>query len=200
MPGMACARRRGGRFRIRAMKSCHIHIMGASGSGVTSLGRALADALAIPHHDTDDYFWQPTIPPYRNMREIAERLRLMREVFLPRADWVLSGSLASWGDAIIPQFDLVAFLTAPSAVRLQRLRAREARHFGADAVAPGGWRHQETEKFIEWASHYDAGDREGRSLARHQAWLAALRCPVLRLDGTRPLPELVAEARAAIDG
>jgi len=57
--------------------------MGASGSGVTSLGRALADALAIPHHDTDDYFWLPTTPPYRNMREIAERLRLMREVFLP---------------------------------------------------------------------------------------------------------------------
>ena len=174
--------------------------MGASGSGVTSLGRALADALAIPHHDTDDYFWLPTTPPYRNMREIAERLRLMREVFLPRADWVLSGSLANWGDTIIPQFDLVAFLTAPSAVRLQRLRAREARHFGADAVAPGGWRHQETEEFIEWASHYDAGDREGPGLAGHQAWLAALPCPVLRLDGTQPLPELVAEVRAAIDG
>ena len=200
MPGMACARRRGGRFRTCAMKNRCIHIMGASGSGVTSLGRALADALAIPHHDTDDYFWQPTIPPYRNMREIAERLRLMREMFLPRADWVLSGSLAGWGDPIIPQFDLVAFLTAPSAVRLQRLRAREARHFGADAVAPGGWRHHETEEFIEWASHYDVGDREGRGLARHQAWLAALPCPVLRLDGTRPLPELVAEVRAAIDG
>jgi adenylate kinase family enzyme len=68
------------------MKSCRIHIMGASGAGVTSLGRALADALAIPHHDTDDYFWQPTTPPYRNMREIPDRLRLMHEMFLPRAD------------------------------------------------------------------------------------------------------------------
>jgi len=173
--------------------------MGASGSGVTSLGRALADALAIPHHDTDDYFWQPTIPPYRNMREIAERLRLMREMFLPRADWVLSGSLAGWGDAIIPYFDMVVFLTAPSEIRLRRLRAREATHFGIDVVGAGGWRHQETEEFIEWASHYDVGDREGRGLARHQAWLAPLQCPVLRLDGTRPLPELVAEVRAAID-
>jgi shikimate kinase len=50
------------------MKSCRIHIMGASGSGVTCLGRTLADALAIPHHDTDDYFWQPTVPPYRDIR------------------------------------------------------------------------------------------------------------------------------------
>ena len=73
------------------MKSRRIHIMGASGAGVTSLGRALAEALAIPHHDTDDYFWQPTTPPYRDQRAIPERLRLMQEVFLPRADWVLSG-------------------------------------------------------------------------------------------------------------
>jgi adenylate kinase family enzyme len=180
------------------MKSCSIHIMGASGSGVTSLGRALADALAIPHHDTDDYLWQPTTPPYRQMREIPDRLRLMGEMFLPRADWVLSGGLDGWGDPIIAQFDLVVFLLTPSELRLQRLRAREARHFGADAVTPGGWRHQETEDFIEWASHYEQGDREGRNLARQQAWLAALPCPVLRLDGSRPLPELVAACFAKL--
>jgi len=182
------------------MKSCRIHIMGASGAGVTSLGRALADALAIPHHDTDDYFWQPTIPPYQNKREIAERLRLMREVFLPRADWVLSGSLEHWGDAIIPSFDLVVFLATTKELRLKRLRAREAAHFGPDAVAPGGWRHKEAEAFIEWAARYDDGDREGRSLAKHQAWLATLPCPVLRLDGSRPLSELVAEISGAIGG
>ena len=181
-----------------AMKSCRIHIVGASGSGVTSLGRALADALAIPHHDTDDYFWQPTVPPYQKKRERAERLRLMQEVFLPRAEWILSGSLEGWGDDIIPYFDLVTFLSTPREIRLQRLRAREATHFGSDAVAPGGWRHQETEDFIEWASHYEDGDREGRSLAKHKAWLATLPCPVLRLEGSRPLPELVAEVRAAL--
>ncbi len=181
------------------MKSRRIHVMGASGAGVTSLGRALADALAVPHHDTDDYFWQPTTPPYRVMRDIAERLRLMREVFLPRADWVLSGSLDGWGDPVVPHFDLVVFLTTPKELRLQRLRAREARHFGADAVAPDGWRHQETEEFIEWASRYDEGDREGRNVARHQAWLAAMSCPVLRLDGSRPLPELVAACAAELE-
>ena len=151
------------------MKSCRIHITGSSGTGVTALGRALADALAIPHHDTDDYFWQPTIPPYQIKREPAERLRLMQEVFLPRADWVLSGSLEGWGDRVVPHFDLVVFLSTSTELRLQRLRVREARHFGAAAVAPGGWRHRKTEEFVEWASHYDVGDREGRSLAKHQA-------------------------------
>jgi hypothetical protein len=123
----------------------------------------------------------------------------MREVFLPRADWALSGSLEGWGDPIIAHFDLVVFLATPKGLRLQRLRAREATHFGTDAVAPGCWRHKEFEEFIEWASRYDDGDREGRSLAKHQAWLAALPCRVLRLDGSWPLPELVAEVLAALD-
>jgi adenylate kinase family enzyme len=181
------------------MKSCRIHVTGASGSGVTSLGRALAHALALPHHDTDDYFWQPTAPPYREQRDVSERLRLMREMFLPRADWVLSGGLDGWGCEIVPHFDLVVFLTTPREVRLRRLRAREAAHFGTDAVSPGGWRHEETEAFLEWASHYEDGARESRNLARHLAWLEQLRCPVLRLDGTRPLFELVATVRTALD-
>jgi adenylate kinase family enzyme len=120
------------------MKSRRIHVTGASGSGVTSLGRALAEALALPHHDTDDYLWKPTTPPYRELRDIAERLRLMKEMFLPRADWVLSGGLDGWGDDLISSFDLVVFLKTPHELRMQRLRAREATHFGADAVGPAG--------------------------------------------------------------
>jgi len=78
------------------MKTRRILMTGASGAGVTSLGRALADALALSHHDTDDYFWRATNPPYCEMREVADRLRLMRQVFLDRSDWVLSGSLDGW--------------------------------------------------------------------------------------------------------
>ena len=40
-------------------------------------------------------------------------------------------------------------------------------------------------------SRYDDGDFTVRSLQKHQAWLAKLPCPVLRLDGARPVPELV---------
>ena len=172
--------------------------MGASGAGVSSLGRALADALGNSHHDTDDYFWRPTNPPYIEQRNVEERLRLMREVFLERSDWVLSGSLDGWGDPIIPYLDLVVFIYTPAEIRLERLRAREFKRFGADA-APGGSIHKEVMEFIEWASHYDDGTREGRNLARHQEWLKKLPCPVIRLDGTRSLNELVKEVCRAIE-
>ena len=173
------------------MKTRRIHLMGASGSGVTTLGRALAARLALPHHDTDDYFWLPTAPPYRTTRPAADRLRLMRERLLPRRDWVLSGTVTGWGDGLIPLFDLVVYVATPRELRMQRLRAREAAHFGADAVAQGGWRHDETESFVEWASHYEAGDRDGRSLAKDEAWLAGLPCPLVRVDGSRPVADLV---------
>jgi adenylate kinase family enzyme len=37
-----------------------LHILGASGSGTTTLGKAIANELAAPHFDTDDYYWLPT--------------------------------------------------------------------------------------------------------------------------------------------
>ena len=180
------------------MKTRHIHIMGASGSGTTTLGRALADRLGIPHHDTDDYYWLPTDPPYRDRRDVADRVRLMREMFLGRDQWVLSGSLDGWGAQIVPYFDLVVLLSVPSEIRSRRLREREKHHFGNDAVAPGGWRYQETEEFIEWASHYDDGTREGRNRIRHEAWLATLHCPVVRLDGMQAIDSLVDEIVTAL--
>ena len=172
------------------MPTRRIHVVGASGAGVTTLGRALADALSIPHHDTDDYYWLPTDPPYQQVRHVADRLRLMREMFLDRSDWVLSGSLDEWGGAVIALFDLVVYLTVPTDVRLERLRKREARRIGG-SVGPDDPRWRESEDFIEWASHYDDGTREGRNLQRHVAWLATLHCRVIRLDGTRATDDLV---------
>lgn len=92
----------------------------------------------------------------------------------------------------------MVFLKTPHHLRMQRLRAREATHFGAEVIAPGGWRHEETESFLEWASHYEDGTREGRNLARHEAWIADLPCPVLRLDGARPIADLVMEVCRAL--
>lgn len=180
------------------MKCRRINVSGAAGAGTTAVGRGLAEALAIPHHDADDYFWLPTVPPYRQRRAIEDRLRLMQEMFLDRSDWVLSGSIDNWGESIVPLFNLVVFIEVPVDIRLKRLRDRETRHFGSDAVSAGGWRHLETEEFIEWASHYEDGTREGRNLMRHLAWLGTLTCPVLRIDGRPPIPDLVHDIIGAL--
>jgi adenylate kinase family enzyme len=159
-----------------------IHIMGASGSGTTSLAVEMATRYGHRHLDTDDFFWVRTDPPYREKRPAEERLALLRQALRDATSWVLSGSLCGWGDSLIPEFDLVVFLTVPTSVRLARLRARERERYG-QRIEPEGELHEAHVAFLEWAGRYDTGGVEMRSRALHEAWLATLSCAVVRLDG-----------------
>jgi adenylate kinase family enzyme len=173
------------------MGQCRIHITGASGSGTTTLGRSLAQVLGVPHHDIDDYFWLPTSPPYQQARPPEDRLRLMQEIFVPLDRWVLSGSVSGWGESLTPMFDMVVFLTTSTPVRMRRLEDRERRRYGETALLPGGSRYAATIAFFDWARQYDDPNFNGRSRAKHEAWLASVRCPVVRFDGEQPVEVLL---------
>ena len=114
-----------------------LHILGASGSGTTTLGRALAARLQCPHFDADDYFWVPTDPPYTHKRERTERQRLLMDDLTAHDSWVLSGSLCGWGGVAITLFELVVFLVIPQDIRMARLHRREHARFG-ERILPGG--------------------------------------------------------------
>ena len=158
-----------------------MHIVGASGAGTTTLGRAVAARLGAAHLDTDDFFWIPTDPPFEKIRERGERQARLGEALARHPAWVLSGSLCGWGDMFIPRFELVVFLWLAPEIRLARLRERERQRYG-DAVAPGGPRHAKFEAFIAWAAGYDEIlDAPERSRKLHEQWLAALPCPVVRI-------------------
>ena len=174
-----------------------IHIFGASGSGTTSLASALADKHGHRHLDTDEFYWLPTDPPYRQARPREARLALLASALARSPSWVLSGSLCGWGDPLIPEFDLVVFLLVPTQVRLGRLREREAARYGREAIAPGGARHDALVAFLDWAGRYDAGGAEMRSRALHEAWLATLPGTVLRLEGNCPIAEQLTRTERA---
>lgn len=175
---------------LKTLDPCRLFIMGASGSGTTTLGRAIADKWAIPHADADDYFWRPTSPPYREQRTPVERLSLMREVFVPRSTWVLSGSIMGWGEDLMAKFDAVVFLTLDSETRMTRLRARE-RIRELELARSGGFDQAAHQEFMSWAQGYDNPDFAGRNRSRHEQWLEILSCPTLRLETSRPVDELV---------
>lgn len=175
-----------------------IHIFGASGSGTTTLGRALSERLGFVHMDSDDYFWLPTNPAYTTKRPIDERLSMMRRaVMAAEHGAVISGSLTGWGDPLIPRFTLALRLVTPTEVRIERLKAREYAHFG-DRIREGGDMHQNHLEFLAWAAQYDTGDASMRSKACHDLWQQQLTCPLLTVDGTQPLDALVGQAVSAM--
>jgi len=176
-----------------------IHIVGASGRGTTSLAAEMAMRFGHRHLDTDDYFWLPTVPPYRETRPREERLALLRQASRESKSWVLSGSLCGWGDPLIPEFELIVFLAVPTPVRLARLRVRESQRYGQHAIEPGGELHGDHVEFLDWAGHYDTGGLEMRSRALHEAWLATVSCPVIRLEGELSRDEHLERIGASLD-
>lgn len=175
---------------VFAVAGARIHITGASCTGTTTLGRLLAEALGLPLVDTDEFYWRPTELPYTSKRPVSERLALMRAA-MGEDGWIISGSLDGWGDTLVADADLIVFLTAPMAVRLARLKARERRRFGG-RIGPGGDMEHVHASFLVWAAQYDDAGFTGRSRLRHETWLAEQNVPVLELDGLRP-PEDLAE-------
>jgi adenylate kinase family enzyme len=160
-----------------------LHIVGASGSGTSTLGEALATKLGIPQFDADRYYWLPTTPPFREKRAAEDRRQMLLADLARHDRFILSGAVMGWGDEIEHAFDLVVFLSIPADLRLARLRARELLRYG-----------QINEEFISWAAAYedDAPFPATRNRRRQEAWLATRNSSVLRLEGDLSVAERVA--------
>lgn len=181
------------------MTDHRIHITGASGSGTTTLGAALAARLACAHIDTDNYYWAPSDPPFQAPAPMPARLAALEDALEGHSSWVLSGSLMGWGDPLIPRFSLVVFLQVPPEVRLPRLKRREQGRYG-ERIAPDGPMADQHAAFMAWAAGYDDAAFTGRSLQRHLAWLDGIACPVVRIEGAPTHDESLAQVLAALPG
>ena len=173
-----------------------IVITGASGSGTTTLGRALAERLGaaspVAWFDADEAFWVPTQPPFTTKRPPNERDQFLRERLGGYHDWILSGSVVGWPwPRPATDIDLAVLLVLPPELRLARIRAREIDRYGAAALAPGGVMHEIHVDFLAWAARYETAGLEQRSRASHEAWLATCACPVLRIEGDTTVAERV---------
>lgn len=176
-----------------------IHITGASGTGTTTLGRALAGRLRVPHFESDHYYWIPTVPPFQLRRDSAQRDARLGEDLAGFTDWVWSGSALSW--KVSPALTLCVFLTVPPELRLARLREREQATLELPHVLAAE-REAEMANFLAWAAAYEDGGVTGRTRARHEEWLSTLTVPVLRIDGdstTDQRVELVLSALARLE-
>src|SRR5262245_52106387 len=162
-------------------------VTGASGSGTTTLGRALSRELKVAFFDADDYFWLPTEPLYQRQRDPSIRLSLLVADLAKSPHSVISGSVINWGRELEDSFSLIVFLTLQPQLRLARLREREVARFGR--VDPA---------FFESAAQYDVGCLDVNSRIGDERWLMKRSSPVLRIEGDISVPERVARVAQAL--
>ena len=171
----------------RLKTSMRVLITGASGSGTTTLGRALSKEFKIAFFDVDDYYWLPTEPPYQQDRHPDARLSLLVADLAKVSPSVTSGSVINWGRELEDSFSLIVFLALPPELRLARLREREISRFG-----------RVDSKFFESAAQYDEGDSDVNSRMGDEKWLTERTCPVLRIEGDLSVPDRVARVANAL--
>ncbi len=159
-----------------------ILVIGASGSGTSTIGRLLAQHLNIAHRESDEYFWKKTFLPFTEWHTDDEIAYLLKSDVLTLPDWVMSGDPSGWGDSIIPELTLVVFLWVPINIRVERILKRDREKYG-DRVLEGGDMYENHQSFVEWTQLYDKGGVTGRTKQKQEDWMSQLNCPKIRLEG-----------------
>ncbi|MVO15322.1 adenylate kinase [Parasedimentitalea huanghaiensis] len=165
-----------------------IFVLGASCSGTTILGAAIAQKMGMLHVDSDDHYWAPVEPPFSQKRSAKDRVLSMQET-MGDGDWVLSGSCMGWGEDLTRKATFIVFVSTDEQLRMRRLVARESQRYG-NRIEPGGDMYKIHQDFVAWAGQYEDPDFQGRSRARHERWLDQQTPPILRVDGALTVEEL----------
>ncbi|WP_322052968.1 P-loop NTPase family protein [Paraburkholderia bannensis] len=165
-----------------------INVVGAPGSGSTTLGRALSVQLGFSFADADSFYWKPTVPPFKEKYDPDVRLEMLLAELASSDASIVSGSVCGWGGELEDAFDLIIFLSLPTDLRLRRIEAREISLFGRADPA-----------FMAWSAQYEQGELPGRSRARHEAWLKTRLCRVLRFEQDQAIEDRVHEVIKLIE-
>lgn len=160
-----------------------IHVFGAAGSGVSTLGKWLSEKYDMIFLDVDKYHWLDTPIPYTKYREPKERLELLKKDIDKYQNVVISGAICGWGDELIHRLDLVIKVETPTNIRIKRLKKRELEKYGS-RIQEGGDMYKNHLRFIRWAKVYDDGGLNVRSNRLHNHWLTKIKSKKIVIDGT----------------
>ena len=104
----------------------------------------------------------------------------MAEEVQKHENFVFAAVKGDYGDAVIPLYRATVLVEAPKDIRSQRIRQRSYLKFG-ERMKPGGDLDESEEAFFRFA--------EARDEDYVLRWTQTLSCPVIRIDGTKPIEE-----------
>ena len=101
-----------------------IRVLGSSGSGKTTAGRAIAASLSVPFLELDNVFWYASDPMYQRSRPEEECRQALSGFLRANTAWVIDGSYGAWSGEALEQATELALLEAPLPRRVLRLFRR----------------------------------------------------------------------------
>lgn len=159
-----------------------ILITGLNGCGKSTVCKRLAQNLNFYSMDVEDYYFMDCAMPYSKFYTHEQTKRRMLDDIAQHGNFVLATVRCDWGDELASMCRMAVVLKAPLDIRMERIKKREYEKFG-DRVLPGGDLYESQAKF------------HNKVLARGEAHIAKqlrfVACPVLELDGTLPIGDLV---------
>lgn len=162
-----------------------ILVCGLNGCGKSTLGKTLAETIGFHFIDNEDLYFPKENPEYlfdspRSDEEV-EKL-LMHEVRV-HENFVFVAVKGNYGIDILSYYKYVVLIDAPKDIRLQRVRNRSYQKFG-DRMLQGGDLYEREEEFFHHVS--------SRTENEVEEWVQLLNCPIIRVDGTKPIEENIA--------
>ena len=161
-----------------------IIVCGLNGTGKSTLGKALAKELDFCFIDNEDLYFPKTSQHYTyaspRSREEVEKI-LFREI-KAHENFVFASVKGDFGEYIYPFFQYAVLIHVPKDIRIQRVKNRSFQKFG-NRILPGGDLYETEENFFRLV--------ESRAENTVEEWVRSLSCPVIRIDGTKPMEENV---------
>lgn len=125
-----------------------IHILGAAGSGKTTLARQCAGRLNSPWYELDTIAYEGG---YARKRTLDERMQSISEITM-QSVWVTEGIFLWWIDDLLEAADVIVWLDLPWTVSMTRVITRHFRLSWAGKNRHSGlWK---LAKFVWWCRLY----------------------------------------------
>ena len=101
-----------------------LRILGESGGGKTTAGRAIAASLGVPFLELDNIHWHMVQPMYSTYRSPEECAALLQAFLDENPAWVMDGSYSRWSQAAMDAATEGVLIELPLLRRMWRLWRR----------------------------------------------------------------------------
>ena len=159
-----------------------IIVCGLNGVGKSTLGKALAKELDFYFIDSEGLYFPKISHHYtyvspRNRKDVEH---LLFNEIKRHKNFVFASVKGDYGETISPFFRYAVLVSVPKDIRIQRVKDRSFQKFG-NRMLPGGDLYEQEEKFFHLV--------KSRTENIVEEWVQSLSCPIIRVDGTKPVEE-----------